>query len=119
MVKITEEEFRDIDGRVRKLRKIESAHARIESPDGTIEEYSDINAEEWPWTPSGTPTEWRVFGIPIHKILELGRSLVVSNLSLLSENGEVILKIGSITMGAQLSAAGGEFLMGREVFPEN
>ena len=88
MVKITEEEFRDIDGGVRKVRKIEAAHARIERPDGTIEEYSGISAEEWPWTPTGKPPEWRVFGIPVHKILELGRSLAMSNLTLLSDNGD-------------------------------
>ena len=40
MVRITEEEITDIDGQVRKVRKIEAARARIERPDGTVEEYS-------------------------------------------------------------------------------
>jgi hypothetical protein len=70
MVRITEEEITDIDGRVKRVCKVEAAHARIESPDGTVEEYSDINAEEWPWTPEGKPPEWRVFGIPMHEVFE-------------------------------------------------
>ena len=66
MVRITEEEFKDFDGQVRKVRKIEAAHARIERPDGTVEEYSGINAEEWPWTLEGKPPEWHVLA-PIHR----------------------------------------------------
>ena len=46
MVRITEEEFTGLDGRVRKVRKIEAARARIEHPDGTVEEYSGTTAEE-------------------------------------------------------------------------
>ena len=119
MVRITEEEIKDIDGRSRKVRKIEAAHARIVRPDGTIEEYSDVNAEEWPWTPDGKPPEWHVFGIPVNKVLEMGRSLATSSLTLLSDNGEIILRIGGITMGAQLSAMGKDFLMGHEVSPDS
>ena len=115
MVRITEEEITDIDGRVKRVRKAEAAHARIESPDGTVEEYSDINAEEWPWTPEGKPPEWRVFGIPMHEVFEKGHSLAASTLILLSENGESILKIGSITIGAQLSSGGRDSLIGSEI----
>ena len=119
MVRITEEEIRGIDGRSRKVRKIEAAHARIVRPDGTIEEYSDVNAEEWPWTPEGKPPEWRVVGIPVNKFVEMGRSLAASSLTLLSDNGEILLRIGSITIGTQLSAMGKDFLMGHEVSPDS
>ena len=44
MVRITEEQCTDLDGRVRKVRKIEAARARIEHPDGTVEEYSGTTA---------------------------------------------------------------------------
>ena len=119
MVRITEEEITDFDGRVRKVRRIEAAHARIESPDGTVEEYSNINAEEWPWTPEGKPPEWRVLGIPIHKILEKGYSSATSTLTLLSGNGETILKIGSISIGMEFSSDGRESLIGKEVPLDN
>ena len=115
MVRITEEEFKDSDGRVRKVRKIEAAHARIERPDGTVEEYSGISAEEWPWTLEGKPPEWHVFGIPMKRIFEMGHSLATSTLTLFSGNGEAILKIGSITIGMQLSSGGRESLIGKEI----
>ena len=119
MVRITEEEITDFDGRVRKRRTIEAAHARLESPDGTVEEYSDVNAKEWPWTPEGNPPEWRVFGIPMHEVLQRGHSLATSTLTFLSGNGDVILRIGSITIGMQLSFDGGDSLIGKEVPLDN
>ena len=115
MVRITEEEFKDIDGQVRKVRKIEAAHARIERPDGTVEEYFDINAEERPWTLEGNPPEWHVLGIPMQRIFEMGHSLATSTLTLFSGNGEAILKLGSITIGMQLSSSRGESLIGKEI----
>lgn len=115
MVRVTEKEITDIDGRIIKVREIESAYARIEKPDGTVEEYSDINAAEWPWSPPENTPEWRVFGIPMPKVFEIGRPLADSTLTLLYENGEAILKIGSLSVGMQLAADRSGFLMGNEV----
>ena len=115
MVRITEEEFTDLDGRVRKVRKIEAARARIEHADGTVEEYSDTRAEEWPWAPDGHSPEWRLFGVPMTKVFELALRMDGITVSLLSENGEIILKIGSIAMGMQMSADRPVHLVGNEV----
>ena len=115
MVRITEEEFTDHEGRVRKVRKIEAAKARIEHPDGTIEEYEDAVAEEWPWIPEGDPPEWRVFGVPILKFFEQGVRLNDTTISLLAENGEIIVKIGSIALGLQMSADSSMHLVGSEI----
>ena len=115
MVRITEEEFTDLDGRVRKVRKIEAARARIEHPDGTVEEYSGTTAEEWPWAPEGRPPEWRLFGGPMLKFFEQGLRLNDMTISLLSENGDTILKIGSIVMGMQMSADRPAHLVGNEM----
>lgn len=115
MVRIVETEFTDDDGQIRKLRTIESGHARIMRPDGTVEEYTDINAEEQPWTQEDEPSKWHVFGIPMHKALEQRHTLATSTLTLLSENAEIILKLGSITIGMQLSSDGNDFLIGKEV----
>ena len=49
------------------------------------------------------------------KFLEQGLRLDGMTISLLAENGETILKIGSIMMGMQLSAYGRDHLMGSEV----
>ena len=115
MVRITEEEFTDLDGRVRKVRIIEAARSRIQRPDGTVEEYSGTTAEEWPWTPDGRAPEWRLFGVPMLKFLEQGLRLDGMTILLLSENGEIILKIGSIAMGMQMSAGSPAHLMGSEI----
>ena len=93
MVRITEEEITDIHGQVRKVRKIEAALARIEHPDGTVEEYSGTTAEEWPWSLPGGPPEWHLFGIPLGSILEQGLPSRDMTISFLSENGEIILKL--------------------------
>ena len=115
MVRITEEEFTDHDGRVRKVRKIEAAQARIEHPDGTVEEYSDIAAEEWPWSPESSQPEWRIFGIPILKFLEQGLRLNQATISFLAENGEIILKVGSLSIGIQASVSAPVPIMGSEI----
>ena len=115
MVRITEEEFTDLDGRVRKMRTIEAARARIQHTDGKVEEYSDTTAEEWPWTPDDRPPEWRLFGIPIQQFFERRLRLDGVTISLLSDNGEIILKIGSIAMGMQMSAGSPIHLMGSEI----
>ena len=96
------------------MRTIEAARARIEHSDGTIEEYSGTTAEEWPWTPDGRASEWRLFGIPILQFFERGVRLDGMTISLLAENGEIILRIGSIAIGIQASAHGRGPLMGSE-----
>ena len=119
MVRITEEEITDIDGQVRKVRKIEAARARIERPDGTVEEYSGATAEEWPWPLPGGPPEWHLFGIPLGRILEQGLPLRDLTISLLSENGDIILKLGTIMIGIQMSASGRDHLAGSEIPLDN
>ena len=115
MVRITEEEFTDHEGRTRRVRKIEAARARIEHRDGTVEVYEGTTAEEWPWIPEGDPPEWRVFGIPVLKFFEQELRLNDATISLLAENGEIFVKIGSIAMGLQMSADRSAHLVGSEI----
>ena len=115
MVRITKEEFTDLDGRGRKMRTIEAARARIQHTDGKVEEYSGATAEEWPWTPDGHPPEWYLFGVPMLKMFELASRLNDMTISLLSDNGEIILMIGSIMIGMQRSADSPAHLVGSEV----
>lgn len=115
MVRITEEEYTDFDGQVRKVRKIEAAQARIAYPDGTVEEYSDATATEWPWTPEDSPPEWHLFGISPKRLLEQGLCWNDVLISLLSENGEVILKVGSIAIGITMSVNSTVYLAAKEI----
>ncbi len=120
-VKITETEIPDMDGTVRRVRTIEAAHARLERADGTIEEYSDCTAKEWPWSREGSPREWRLHGIPVTVLPMFQRGLgkaAIKSISLLSESSEVIIKLAEITMGTLLSETGEDFLSGKEVPPE-
>ena len=112
MVKITEEEFIGPNGEVRRTRKIESARARFEYANGTVEEYSDCTAEQWPYTPDGSPSEWKVFGPPIPSIIR--RLKDIRTMILLWENGESILKLVAITIAAEFSQYGTDSLMGKE-----
>ena len=115
MVRIREEETQGPGGRVKKVRIIEAAHARIERPDGTVEQYTDIDARESPWNLEGEQSEWRIFGIPMRRVLGKGYSLGTSTLSLFSDDGETLVKIGTISIGMQFSSEGGDFLVGREL----
>ena len=115
MERITAEEITDHDGQVRIIRKIEAAGARIEHADGTVEEYSGTTAEESRRSPDGRPPEWYLFGVPMLKLSEQGLRLNDMTVSLLSENGETILKIGSIMMGMQMSATGRDCLAGSKM----
>ena len=119
MARITEREIRDVDGSVKKVRTIEANRIRIEHPDGTIEELQDFpappKAEEWPWPLPEGPTEWRVVNIPLDKVIQMGLRAMPKVLTLLSENGEPLLKLGSITLGVQFSAEGQNALMGNEI----
>ena len=119
MVRITEEEITDIDGQVRKVRKIEATRGRIEHPDGTIEEYSGATAEEWPWSLPDAPPEWHLFGIPLGRILEQGFPSRDLTISLLSESGEIILKLGTIMIGMQMSTSARDYLAGNEISLDN
>ena len=110
MVKITETEFTDPDGKVHRIRKIEAAHARLERADGTIEEYSDCTAKEWPYSPEGSPPEWQLYGIPVTVFLRILSNAPIKSISLLSENSAVILRLIEISMGSTLSQTGEDFL---------
>ena len=118
MVRITETEITDVNGQVKKIRHVEAAHARIEWSDGKVEEFSDVNADEWPWPREDNSPEWRVAGIriPIATLVGKGMSLLNgSKISLLSETGEIILKLGSISIVMQMSRDSGILLMGNEI----
>ena len=43
--------------------------AHTDYPEGKIVEYTNTNADEWPWSPDDSPPEWRVFGIPVGRLL--------------------------------------------------
>ena len=119
MARITEHEITDINGRVTKVRTIEADRIRTEYPDGTIEELEDFptlpKAEEWPWPPSGSAPEWRLFNIPLDKVMKMGLQAAPRVITLLSEDGEILLKLGAITIGMQLSADAQDYLMGNEI----
>ena len=115
MVKITESEFTDSDGNIRKVRKIEATHARIEYKDGTVGEYSDCRAEEWPYSLQDSPAEWQVFGIPTSAILRILNSRGVDAITILaSENGETLLRLVNIVMTEMRSAEAQTNLIGTE-----
>ena len=118
MVRITETETTDVNGQVKRVRRIESAYARIEWPDGKVEEHSGVNADEWPWPRDDKSPEWNVFGIHIQmpNLVGLtGKVMFPSNLTLLSETGEIVLKLGSISIGMQMSSDGGISIRGNEI----
>ena len=112
MVKITETEFTDMDGRVRKTRKIEASYVRVERADGSTEEYSNCIADEWPYSPDGSPPEWKVFGILISPVALF--KLGINSINLLGENRETILKLVGIKMLELMSQEGGSGLIGTE-----
>ena len=115
MVRITEDEFTDHEGRVRKVRTIEAARARIEHPDGTTEEYEGTTAQGSDRTEQGHTRQWRLYGTLIGRVRDLGGSLENVTVSLLAENGEIMVKIGSLAMTMQLSVAGWDGLVGNEI----
>lgn len=118
MARITEQEITDVDGRKLRVRTIEADIIEVEYPDGRKESIKDFSsspkAEEWPWTPPGQPTEWRLFNV-LHRVMAIGRQASPSVITLLSENREVLLKLGGITLGVQLSADAQDYLMCNEL----
>lgn len=111
MVKITESEYRDTDGRVWKVRRIEAAHARIERSNGTVEEFRDCMADGRFSPDSPSLVEWRVFGIPVSGIkLPSPYDVIV----LLNENAEPLVKVVGILLGVQASQEGGAHFVGTE-----
>ena len=118
MAKITEKEITDVDGRVIKVRNIEADIIETEWPDGTKEVIRNLpdppKAEEWPWPLPGGPAEWRLFNFPIDRMVQMMRQGKPSAITLLSENGEILLKLVGLAIGGQLSADAQGFLMGTE-----
>ena len=124
MVKITEEEFTDDKGRVHKQRKIEAAHAKIEYSDGTVEEFTDCTATEWPFTPDKDTHEWKTSGIPVFGCFERLRkratgvpfspSDIVTCIKFFSENGETILNLIRVSAFVQFSQDSSDSFMGQE-----
>lgn len=114
MVKITEKETRDINGNTIRTREIEGAYVRIEHPDGTTEEFSDVDAAEWPWSPPDRTPEWQVKGIPID-FRKLTEGLSQSIMTFFGDNSEIILRLGSLQIGIAMAVGAGESIMGNEL----
>ena len=124
MARIEEEEITDVDGRVRKRRVVEGDIIRITHADGTEEEIADLpadfRAEEDPWTPQGQPTRWELVKFPFGSIevklsVFRGQWSVPSLITLLNENRETLLNLGTITVLMLRSAEPEIVLIGEEI----
>ena len=124
MARIEEEEITDVDGRVIKRRILQADRIRITLPDGTEEELDDppddFRAEEDPWTPQGQPAQWELFKFPfasfeIRLSFIPGRESLPSLITFLNENGETLLKLGTITLLMMRSAEPEVVLVGEEI----
>ena len=115
MVKITETEITDIDGSIKKIKTIESPYARVEHTDGTVAEYSDCTARQWPWPKNENRPEWELFGIPVTLLFQAA----IKSICLLSDNHQVILRLMEITPAVRFSQASEDGLRGVEVPTEN
>ena len=117
MAKITEVETRDADGNVKIVRHVEGAFVHIQKPDGTIIECSDVDAKEWPWPPTDQPPEWQVFGIPMDpsKFVQILTNLRQTTITFFGDNSELILKLGSLQLGVNLSQGARQPLIGYEL----
>ena len=113
MAKITEKKITDPDGRVIKVRRIEADYMEFESPDGAREVIRDLpalpRAEEWPYSTAGGPAEWQLFNVPRTKLIQIMLNRAPSAIRLLSENGDILLKLVGITSGGQMSAGSPDF----------
>ena len=117
MAKITETETRDVDGNVKIIRSIEGDVVHFQQPDGTIIECSDVKAREWPWPKNDQVPEWQVFGIPINPetFTNIVTNLRQATITFFGDNSEVILKLGSIQLGMNLSLTAQDPLIGFEL----
>ena len=127
MARIEEEEITDLDGRVIKRRVVEGDVIRITHTDGTEEEISDIpdgfRAEEDPWTPQGQPIRWELVKFPFGSIevklsIYRGQWSVPSLITLLNENRETLLNLGTIGV-LMLRSAEAEIVLTGEEIPQD
>lgn len=124
MARIEEQEIGVVDGRVIKRRVVEADIIRITHPDGTEEELKDLpeafSAVEDPWTPVGQSTRWELYNFPfgffeVTVNVRLGRENLPRLITLLNENGEVLLNLGAIFAELLKSADGDAVLIGEEI----
>lgn len=124
MAEIEEEEITDIDGRVIKRRVLRADSIRITQSDGTEEELKDLpgnfRAVEDPWTPAGQATRWELIKFPFGSFEARlswipGRENLPSLITLLNENGEVLLNLGAIFAMLLRSAEVDGVLIGEEI----
>ena len=127
MARIEEQEIMDVDGSVRKRRVVEADIIRITHADGTEEELKDLpetfTAIEDPWTPAGQPTRWELFNFPfgffeVTVNVRLGRENLPRLITLLNENGEVLLNLGAIFAELLKSADRDAVLIGEEILQD-
>ena len=124
MARIEEQEIGVVDGRVIKRRVVEADIIRITHPDETEEELKDLpeafGAVEDPWTPVGQPTRRELYNFPfgffeVTVNVRLGRENLPRLITLLNENGEVLLNLGAIFAELLKSADRDAVLIGAEI----
>ena len=124
MASIEEEEITDVDGSVRKRRVVEADIIRITHADGKEEELKDLpadfRAKEDPWTPQGEPIQWELLKFPFGSIevkLDIlrGQWSMPSLITLLNENREILLNLGTISVLMLRSADAEIVLVGEEI----
>lgn len=117
MVKITEDEIRDINGKTRTVRKIDTpAYTRVTHTDGTTVEHYGITAKEWPWPKDSDKPEWRIYGLPREVFIQALQSKPIETIAFLaSEHGETILELIKILPAITHSADTQTTLMGEEI----
>ena len=124
MASIEEVEITDIDGRVIKRRVLRADSIRITHADGTKEEITDLpadfRAEEDPWTSQGQPIRWELVKFPFGSIevklsVFRGQWSMPSLITLLNENRETLLNLGTITVLMLRSAEPDIVLVGEEI----
>lgn len=115
MGNMTEEELLDRYGEARIRRRIESARAMIAHADGTTAQYPDCSAEEIVPDVPRIPAQWRLLGIPVTVLTRtLGMAVRIEDVRFLAGNGATILRLVEVTLGAQVSQWGRDYLIGTE-----
>ena len=124
MARIEEQEITAVDGRVIKRRIMQADSIRITHPDGTVEELRDLpedfRAVEDPWTLADQPARWELHNSPLGSFgvtlnVRLGRENLPRLITLLNENGEVLLNLGAIFAELLKSADRDAVLVGEEI----